>query len=150
MFGGVFDHPVLGDLVPVRIVASAGLDRLSEEGQRAGDLGFGAGDEAVQVLFSFIGKQFFRWDVEVGIAVARAGIVEVDEEVEHAFGVGLPDGVLRGADFGPVRIIAPVAIVIPGFLALAAGSHFHAVHIHDRHEGNVDLAAERRGAGIVR
>ena len=59
--------------------------------------------------------------------------MKIKENVKPAFCVQFEDSLLSGGDFGIVRLVIPVAIVITRDGVLAACPHRNIIHIHDRH-----------------
>src|SRR5262245_13116752 len=141
--------PVLAHLLPQGVVARAADPRPAAQLQGAGHLAAAEGKKAVQALLAAVVQRLLRAEIEERLLVAGAGIVQIDEQRQPLLAGQSQQVFLGGCDFGVVRHVGPVAVVVLWDLLLAAVARGGAVDVHDRHDVDLAPLAEPLGPQLV-
>ena len=90
--------------------------------------------------------------IEVGLGraeikrpcIARSRIVQIEKKHKIIIAIETLNPPLCRGHFRPMRLVAPVAVVVVWNLVFAAGTALHVVHVHDRHHKDAGSRTECR------
>ena len=83
-----------------------------------------------------------RWAEIKWRFVAWRRIVQVEEKHKIMILIKMLDPFLGSCNFWPMRLIAPISIVIMRNLIFAAGTKYYVIHVHNRYYKDTRLITE--------